>query len=110
MVYRQYTLLTHFYSTCRLNKKTREARRVLLSDINFTSMVPELSRSADHLCQGEQQQNAENNNTSNVNIASGSGEAGTSNQFYYKGSHLKTPDYILRGYLFIASLPNHHED
>lgn len=27
-----------------------EARRVLLSDIGFTSMVPELSRSADHLC------------------------------------------------------------
>lgn len=32
-----------------LNNKTCEARRVLLSDINFTSMVPELSRSADHL-------------------------------------------------------------
>lgn len=32
-----------------LSDKTREARRVLLSDINFTSMVPELSRSADHL-------------------------------------------------------------
>lgn len=29
--------------------KTLEARRVLLSDIGFTSMVPELSRSADHL-------------------------------------------------------------
>lgn len=29
-----------------------EARRVLLSDIGFTSMVPELSRSADHLCPG----------------------------------------------------------
>lgn len=35
----------------RLCDKTQEARRVLLSDINFTSMVPELSRSADHLCQ-----------------------------------------------------------
>lgn len=34
----------------RLSDKTREARRVMLSDINFTSMVPELSRSADHLC------------------------------------------------------------
>ncbi|XP_054268790.1 uncharacterized protein LOC128990449 [Macrosteles quadrilineatus] len=34
----------------RLSEKTQEARRVLLSDINFTSMVPELSRSADHLC------------------------------------------------------------
>lgn len=32
-----------------LSDKTREARRVLLSDINFTSMAPELSRSADHL-------------------------------------------------------------
>ncbi|XP_046990726.1 uncharacterized protein LOC124595863 [Schistocerca americana] len=37
----------------RLSEKTREARRTLLSDINFTSMVPELSRSADHLCQDE---------------------------------------------------------
>ncbi|XP_023245398.1 uncharacterized protein LOC106638398 isoform X2 [Copidosoma floridanum] len=35
----------------RLSDKTREARRVMLSDISFTSMVPELSRSADHLCQ-----------------------------------------------------------
>lgn len=34
----------------RLSDKTREARRVMLSDISFTSMVPELSRSADHLC------------------------------------------------------------
>ncbi|XP_046406609.1 uncharacterized protein LOC124171476 [Ischnura elegans] len=34
----------------RLNEESREARRTLLSDINFTSMVPELSRSADHLC------------------------------------------------------------
>ncbi|XP_050294446.1 uncharacterized protein LOC126734766 isoform X2 [Anthonomus grandis grandis] len=34
----------------KLSDKTLEARRVLLSDIGFTSMVPELSRSADHLC------------------------------------------------------------
>lgn len=60
-------------------------------------MVPELSRSADHLCQGEEQQNAENNNSSNANIATGSGDGGN-NQYYYKGSHLKTPDYINRGY------------
>lgn len=33
----------------KLSEKTQEARRILLSDINFTSMVPELSRSADHL-------------------------------------------------------------
>lgn len=37
-------------SRVRLSEKTTvEARRVLLSDIGFTSMVPELSRSADHL-------------------------------------------------------------
>lgn len=35
----------------KLTDKTQEARRILLSDINFTSMVPELSRSVDHLCQ-----------------------------------------------------------
>lgn len=40
-------------SRLRLSEKTNvEARRVLLSDIGFTSMVPELSRSADHLCPG----------------------------------------------------------
>ncbi|XP_017782496.1 PREDICTED: uncharacterized protein LOC108566895 [Nicrophorus vespilloides] len=37
-------------SRLRLSEKTVEARRILLSDIGFTSMVPELSRSADHLC------------------------------------------------------------
>ncbi|XP_044253300.1 uncharacterized protein LOC123004219 [Tribolium madens] len=39
-------------SRLRLSEKTVEARRVLLSDIGFTSMVPELSRSADYLCPG----------------------------------------------------------
>lgn len=88
-------LLLHSMA-CRLNNKTREARRVLLSDINFTSMVPELSRSADHLCQGEDQQNTENNNGSSANV-SGQG-LGEGNSNYYKGSHLKTPDYVNRGY------------
>lgn len=67
----------------RVSEKTREARRVLLSDINFTSMVPELSRSADHLCHGEEQQNADNNNED-------------SNE-YLKGPFLKMPDYANRG-------------
>lgn len=68
----------------KISEKTREARRVLLSDINFTSMVPELSRSADHLCHGEEQQNLDNNNEDD------SAE-------YSKGPFLKTPDYINRG-------------
>lgn len=72
----------------RVSEKTREARRVMLSDINFTSMVPELSRSADHLCHGEEQQNIDNNN-------------GDGND-YSKGPFLKTPDYANRGYV------NHH--
>lgn len=42
---------THGKYSLRLSDKTQEARRTLLSDINFTSMVPELSRSADHLSQ-----------------------------------------------------------
>lgn len=71
----------------RVSEKTREARRVLLSDINFTSMVPELSRSADHLCHGEEQQNIENNNAT----------ANTGTNVYYKGALLKTPDYGNRG-------------
>lgn len=74
----------------RVSEKTREARRVLLSDINFTSMVPELSRSADHLCQGEHQQNIQNNNAASRNYGEG-----TSN--YYKGKLLKTPDYAQSG-------------
>lgn len=66
-----------FLSFCRLSEKTQEARRVLLSDINFTSMVPELSRSADQIC-------AENELVE--------GDAGKS-QDYYKGTLLQTPDY-----------------
>lgn len=67
----------------RMCDKSQEARRVLLSDINFTSMVPELSRSADHLCQEDQDQN----NGNNENSTKG----------YHKGPHLKTPDYSNRG-------------
>ncbi|CRK97145.1 CLUMA_CG010542, isoform A [Clunio marinus] len=61
-------------NSLRLSEKTQEARRVLLSDINFTSMVPELSRSADHLCQQK------------INEEDESGD-------YFKGNLLKTPDY-----------------
>lgn len=68
----------------RVSEKTREARRVLLSDINFTSMVPELSRSADHLCHGEEKQNID----ANDNVES-----------YAKGPFLKTPDYMNHGYV-----------
>ncbi|XP_014609906.1 PREDICTED: uncharacterized protein LOC106789888 [Polistes canadensis] len=46
----KFALPTGVPGRLRLSDKTREARRVLLSDISFTSMVPELSRSADHLC------------------------------------------------------------
>lgn len=76
-----------------MSEKTREARRVLLSDINFTSMVPELSRSADHLCHSEEQQNIENNNTPV--------RTGTNCSGYYKGALLKTPDYTNKGYIIL---------
>lgn len=46
----KFALPTGVAGRLRLSDKTREARRVMLSDISFTSMVPELSRSADHLC------------------------------------------------------------
>lgn len=59
----------------RLCEKTQEARRILLSDINFTSMVPELSRSADHLCQQKINEEADEDAD------------------YFKGNLLKTPDY-----------------
>lgn len=52
---------------------------MLLSDINFTSMVPELSRSADHLCHEEEQSM---NNSENKQ------------QGYYKGNLLKTPESL----------------
>lgn len=74
--------------------KSQEARRVLLSDINFTSMVPELSRSADHLCQ-EKPTDATNNNNTNVNN-------NASGNTSYKGhNYLQTPDYgsANRGYI-----------
>ncbi|XP_053659568.1 uncharacterized protein LOC128708613 [Anopheles marshallii] len=60
----------------RPSDKTQEARRVLLSDINFTSMVPELSRSADHLCQHQQDENGDPNRSPN----------------YCKGNLLRTPE------------------
>lgn len=47
----------------------------MLSDINFTSMVPELSRSADHLCQQKINEEADEDAD------------------YFKGNLLKTPDY-----------------
>ncbi|PSN46827.1 hypothetical protein C0J52_09587 [Blattella germanica] len=51
---------THNKYSLKLSEKTQEARRTLLSDINFTSMVPELSRSADHLSQEGAEQEAPN--------------------------------------------------
>lgn len=39
----------HSRPSLKLCDRGQDARRILLSDINFTSMVPELSRSADHL-------------------------------------------------------------
>ena len=74
----------------RLSDKTQEARRVLLSDINFTSMVPELSRSADHLCQDEDGRMAAGSTTM-IGDVNGSPS-------YCKGNLLRTPDYAARGY------------
>lgn len=66
----------------------------MLSDINFTSMVPELSRSADHLCHGEEKQNID----ANDNVES-----------YAKGPFLKTPDYMNQGCgLHFTSQSTHH--
>ncbi|XP_054001820.1 uncharacterized protein LOC128888740 isoform X1 [Hylaeus anthracinus] len=53
----KFALPTGVPGRLRLSDKTREARRVMLSDISFTSMVPELSRSADHLCHDPHAQN-----------------------------------------------------
>lgn len=69
----------------RLSEKTQENRRVMLSDINFTSMVPELSRSADHLC-----------HEANAN----DGDCDEKTAEYYKGNLLQTPDYVNKGYAF----------
>lgn len=72
---------TPINQSTRPSDKTQEARRVLLSDINFTSMVPELSRSADHLCQHpEQDEPDENSENRSPN--------------YCKGNLLKTPDPV----------------
>ena len=71
----------------RLSEKTQEARRILLSDINFTSMVPELSRSADHLCQQKINEEVDEDTE------------------YFKGNLLKTPDYSGRGVTPSTSTP-----
>lgn len=73
--------MTKKKSKNRPSDKNQEARRVLLSDINFTSMVPELSRSADHLCQEDDKKN----------------DSESKSPSYIKGNLLKTPDYALRG-------------
>lgn len=54
---------------------------MLLSDINFTSMVPELSRSADHLCQQPEEQDEEPNDENR-------------SPNYCKGNLLKTPETV----------------
>lgn len=68
-----------------MSEKTQEARRILLSDINFTSMLPELSRSADYLCQQKIKEEADEN------------EIDDEQDNYFKGNLLKTPDYATRG-------------
>lgn len=75
-------LINIFWLVNRISDKTQEVRRALLSDINFTSMVPELSRSADHLCPDEDHMNE---------------NAEAPKRCYYKGTHLTTPDYSRRG-------------
>uniref|UniRef100_A0A336ML67 CSON002756 protein n=1 Tax=Culicoides sonorensis TaxID=179676 RepID=A0A336ML67_CULSO len=74
--------LAGFKCPLRLSEKTQENRRVLLSDINFTSMVPELSRSADHICPDGEMNESDEDRKSND---------------YYKGHHLQTPDYTSKG-------------
>lgn len=70
------------YTLHSLSEKTQENRRVLLSDINFTSMVPELSRSADHICpDGELNES----------------DADSKTNEYFKGHLLQTPDYTTKG-------------
>ncbi|XP_059607515.1 uncharacterized protein LOC132255475 [Phlebotomus argentipes] len=76
----------------RPSEKTQEARRVLLSDIHFTSMVPELSRSADHLCHEGEAKGERKENASNLSPG------------YHKGPFLRTPDYTTRGITPSASL------
>lgn len=68
-----------------MSEKTQEARRILLSDINFTSMIPELSRSADHLCHQKIKEETDENEIEN------------DEDNYFKGTLLKTPDYATRG-------------
>ncbi|XP_063702670.1 uncharacterized protein LOC134832536 [Culicoides brevitarsis] len=74
--------LAGFKCPLRLSEKTQENRRVLLSDIHFTSMVPELSRSADHICPDEEITESDAESKSND---------------YYKGHLLQTPDYVSKG-------------
>lgn len=82
-----YIYIFIIYLLYSISDKTQEARRILLSDINFTSMVPELSRSADHLCRGGDNSNIRNE-MNGINLTE-----------YYKGTTLKTPDCISRGYI-----------
>uniref|UniRef100_A0A1B0EVV8 Uncharacterized protein n=1 Tax=Lutzomyia longipalpis TaxID=7200 RepID=A0A1B0EVV8_LUTLO len=77
----------------RPSEKTQEARRVLLSDIHFTSMVPELSRSADHLCHEGEGKDARKEGPNQ----GGTTETGNVSPNYHRGPFLRTPDYATRG-------------
>ncbi|XP_055691930.1 uncharacterized protein LOC129794983 isoform X2 [Lutzomyia longipalpis] len=77
----------------RPSEKTQEARRVLLSDIHFTSMVPELSRSADHLCHEGEGKDARKEGSNQ----GGTTETGNVSPNYHRGPFLRTPDYATRG-------------
>lgn len=101
-------MLSHIYlphlsiNSIRMCDKSQEARRIMLSDINFTSMVPELSRSADHLCQEEDAENHADESSPMATAANNGNSSvlASATQDYYKGPCLKTPDYSNRGYIY----------
>lgn len=63
---------------------------MLLSDINFTSMIPELSRSADHLCPEEDGDEEEQENQRRHEEQ----QQEYCRQQMYHGHHLQTPHML----------------
>ncbi|XP_045500245.1 uncharacterized protein LOC123697749 [Colias croceus] len=88
-----------------VQRRSDEARRVLLSDIGFTSMVPELSRSAEPLWTLRRQQSSQDNRYSRGSYRSPSTSVDRSSEFTQTGYMQPSRESVWRG-----SLPDVRRD
>ncbi|XP_038222767.1 uncharacterized protein LOC119840290 isoform X2 [Zerene cesonia] len=88
-----------------VQRRSDEARRVLLSDIGFTSMVPELSRSAEPLWTLRRQQSSQDSRCSRGSYRSPSASVDRSSEWTQTGYMQPSRESVWRG-----SLPDVRRD